>query len=386
MVRWGDDVEARGKMARILTVDDQALVRRAVSRVLNRLGHVVDDADNGHTAVRLARDTQYDVALVDYEMAGGPDGLAVLSSLRELQPGCVRVLMTGRSDFPMVVQAINEGEVLRVLPKPFQAEELERMVAEVLEIARRYAALAESQRDAVGAERMFQECIDQNLIKLAVQPIVHADSADVYAVECLLRSQHPILNGPLSVLHAVERARRVAELGEHVNRLAAQWATRLPETVPLFVNVHPFQFNDPRMMERFAPLLPHAGRVVLEITERADLHEIPNWDAAIAQLDGAGFQFAVDDLGAGSSSLVLLAELRPTFIKVDMSIVRNVHAEPRKQRLVDLLVSFANATGARLVAEGVETVDEASALVRCGAHLLQGFYFSRPTLEWPLAS
>lgn len=372
-------------MARILTVDDQALVRRAVSRVLSRLGHVVDDAESGSAAVRLARETTYDVALVDYEMAGGPDGLTVLSSLRELQPGCVRVLMTGRTDFPMVVQAINQGEVLRVLPKPFQAEDLERTVMEVLEIARRYAAIAESQRDAVGARRMFQECLDQELLHLAVQPIVHASSQSVFAVECLLRSDHPVLNGPLPVLRAVERAHRVAELGGEVNRLAAAWARALPKDVPLFVNVHPKQFNDPKVLERFEPLLPHASRIVLEITERADLHEIPNWDKAIADLDAAGFQFALDDLGAGSSSLVLLAELKPVFIKIDMSIVRNVHAEPRKQRLVDLLVNFANATGARVVGEGVETMDEASALVRCGTHLLQGFYFARPTLDWPPA-
>lgn len=373
-------------MARILTVDDEPLVRRAVSRVLQRLGHTVQEAECGDAAMRLALETPYDVALVDYEMKGGPDGLSVLSTLRELQPGCVRVLMTGRTDFPMVVQAINQGEILRVLPKPFQSEDLESMVGDVIEVARRYAALAESQRDAVGAERMFEDVLERNLLRLAVQPIVDAGTQHLFAVECLLRCSHPVLNGPIPVLRAVERANRMMDLGFHVNRLAAKWARTLPNDCRVFVNVHPGQLSDPDLLGHFEPLLPHARRVVLEITERADLHGIANWERAIAELGDAGFEFAIDDLGSGSSTLSLLAELKPTFVKVDMSIVRNVHADPRKQRLVELLVNFANATGARVVAEGVESADEHAELLRCGAHLLQGYHFARPTLDWPLES
>jgi len=96
-----------------------------------------------------------------------------------------------------------------------------------------------------------------------------------------------------------------------------------------------------------------------------------------------GFSIAVDDLGAGYSSLSVLAELQPRFIKVDMSIVRGIDTEPRKQRLVDLLTRFAEATGATLIAEGVETTEEAEALRSCGAHWLQGYLFGRPSAELP---
>ncbi|MFZ5475324.1 MAG: EAL domain-containing protein [Myxococcota bacterium] len=372
-------------MPRILAVDDEPLVRKAILRVMNRLGHAADEAGDGQSALRLAKDQAYDVALVDFEMPGGPDGLNVLRRLRELQPGCVRVLMTGRSDFPVVVDAVNEGEVLKVLPKPFQSHDLEDLTLEVLAAQRRMAAVVENQREAVNAERIFQEAVDGELIRLAVQPIVRADTHELFAVECLLRSRHPIANGPLPLLRAAERANRVNDLGEAVNQLAARWAEILPPQVPIFVNVHPAQFSDASFFQRFAPLYPHARRVVFEITERASLHDIPHWATAIQALDGAGFNFAVDDLGSGYSGLSLLAELKPAYIKVDMSIVRNVHLEPRKQRLVDLLVNFANATGAKLVAEGVETAEETAALQMTGAHLLQGYYFGKPTLEWPPA-
>ena len=124
-------------MARLLAVDDEPLVRRAVGRVMGRLGHVVAEAGDVATAPRMAQEHAYDVAFVDYDVPGGPDGLAVLGKLRELSPRCVRILMTGRTDFPAVIQAITQGEVLRVLPKPFNAEQLQDVLRDGVAAARR---------------------------------------------------------------------------------------------------------------------------------------------------------------------------------------------------------------------------------------------------------
>lgn len=367
-------------MARILVVDDEPLVRRAVSRLLHRLGHVATEAQDAESALRITREAQFDVAFVDYDMPGGPDGLAVLARLREVMPRCVRVLMTGRTDFPVVVEAINKGQVLRVLPKPFHAEQLEELLDEVVEAARRLAALAADERDVGGAIRLVEELLDGEHLSMVVQPIVDgADPSRICAVEGLLRSNHPVLVGPDRVLAATERAARIHEVGGAVNRLAARWSERLPEDLLLFVNVHPGQLDAREVARRFAPLVPHAHRVVLEITERASVLDMAGWEGAIRSLEELGFRFALDDLGSGYGGLALLAELRPAFIKVDMSIVRGVDHHPNKQRLVDLLLTFANATGARLVAEGVESAAEAEHLSRIGTHLMQGFYFGRPS-------
>jgi EAL domain-containing protein (putative c-di-GMP-specific phosphodiesterase class I) len=72
------------------------------------------------------------------------------------------------------------------------------------------------------------------------------------------------------------------------------------------------------------------------------------------------------------------AGTHPQFIKLDMSLVRGVHLEPRKQRLVQLMCTFGVATEAQVIAEGVEELDEAKALVDCGIQLMQGYYFGRP--------
>jgi EAL domain-containing protein (putative c-di-GMP-specific phosphodiesterase class I) len=369
-------------MARILAVDDEPLVRRAVARVMTRLGHDVAEAPDGTSALTLVRETAFDVAFVDYDMPGGVDGLAVLSHLRVAAPRCARVLMTGRPDFP-VVQAINEGEILRILPKPFNAAQLEGLLGDCLDAARRQAMVDAHDQEAARAAHMFRSCMDGGL-QLALQPIVPArGAARAVAVEALLRPRSGPCGDVTALLGAAERCDQIPELGAAVNALAAAWAARLPPDLLLFVNVHPGQLDAPGVLGSFGPLLPHARRVVLEITERASLLEIERWESTISQLETYGFRFALDDLGSGYGGLSLLAQLRPAFIKIDMSIVRNVHEKPHKRRVVDVMADFADATGARLIAEGVESRAEAEALVQSGAHLLQGHLFGHARLDWP---
>ena len=128
------------------------------------------------------------------------------------------------------------------------------------------------------------------------------------------------------------------------------------------------------MLERLQQLLPWSNRIVLEITERSRLQAIESWEETLDRVTGLGFNIAVDDLGAGYSSLSVLADLQPRYIKMDMSIIHGVDEDPRKRRLVELLCRFADATDAMIVAEGVETYPQASTLRECGAHYLQGYW------------
>jgi len=91
-----------------------------------------------------------------------------------------------------------------------------------------------------------------------------------------------------------------------------------------------------------------------------------------------GFALAIDDLGAGYNSLAVLADTNPQYIKIDMQLVRNMHNEPRKQRLVSLLRSSGAELGAKVIAEGVETAGEAQALLDSGIRWMQGYYYAMP--------
>ncbi len=369
---------------RILVVDDDALVRRSVERILVRAGHEVHVAANVAEAVGHANRVPIEVALVDFALTE-EDGLQVLARLREIQPTCLRILMTGRTDFPMVVDAVNRGEVLKVLRKPFDAPSLVKLVEDAFDSARRIVELANAQQHASNLtdRSMLEDAIRDDLLQLAVQPIVEAGGKHgIVAFEALLRSRHPVLDGPASLLQVAERSHRIELLGRHVVELAARRLPGLPENAGLFVNLHPQQLSDQGSLEdAFAPLIPFAHRITLEITERSRLNDIQGWDRTIDSLVQLGFSVAIDDLGAGYNSLAMLADLQPKYIKLDMSLIRNVDREPRKQRLVQLMATFADATNATLIAEGVETAPEAKALVDCGTHLLQGYFFGRPTLE-----
>ena len=371
----------------ILVVDDEATVLRSVTRVLERAGHTVHQAANRTDARRRAIDHALDVALVDYAL-GREDGLTVMSDLQELQPNCLRVLMTGNTDFPMVVEAVNRGEVVRVLQKPFKGQQLLDLVDDaVRSINERFQrAQARASQSQAENQKALDECLRKGLLRMAIQPIVHcnADGHEVVAYEGLLRPQHALLDNPMKLLRAAEDSARIYEVGSRVFEKCANWFDDLPSSAGLFVNLHPAQLGDPDRLRRdLSPLLPHAARTVIEITERARVQDIKGWDESIGALSDLGFKIAVDDLGAGYNSLNMLAELNPHYIKLDMSLVRNIDVEPRKQRLVQLLVTFSEATGATSLAEGVETAEEAKVLRDIGIDLMQGWYFGRPMLSLP---
>jgi len=370
-------------MAKILTVDDEPLIRKQIARVLQRYGHEVNQASHGQEALQIASSKQFDLALVDYNLPV-IDGLEVLQRLREIQPGCVRILITGMLNLDLAIKAVNRGEVTRFVEKPFKNDRLMGAVNDALDTRLRMVEVARVQQEASRDEekQILDECLHGDYVHLALQPLISLKTGKAAAFEALLRSQHPIFDGPLSVLRASERHDRLEVLSSIVFSKAVEWMEKLNGDVRLFINIHPDELaNGPSMVARLKSLEPWSSQVILEITERSRIQATDSWETTLADIDKMGFNVAVDDLGSGYSSLSVLADLQPKFIKMDMSIIRDVHLEPRKKRLVELLCRFAEATDAMIVAEGVENIDEMLALKECGAHLLQGYYFAKPSMD-----
>ncbi len=151
----------------------------------------------------------------------------------------------------------------------------------------------------------------------------------------------------------------------------------------LFVNLHTHDLLDEDLFERDRPLARIAPQVVLEITERASLHHIHDLQARIGRLRDMGFRIAVDDLGAGYAGLTSFAHLEPEVVKLDMSLVRNVHAQPTKQTLVRTMIAMCHELGMQVVAEGIETPEERDAILEAGCDLMQGYLFARPGPSFP---
>lgn len=368
---------------RVLIVEDDANLRSVLRAAMERRDCEVEDARDGADALRQISAHAFDAAIVDYHLPP-PDGLELLRQLRAVQPRCIRVLMSGMLDLPVVMGAVNRGEVTRLIAKPFHLKALLDTLEEALAERQRLEQFyGREHRNVLERQRRELElCFTDNLLQLAVQPLIEARSGTTRGYEGLLRSRHPTLDCPARVIAAAETHDMLARLADRVATEAQQWLRALPPGLALFINAHPDELADlTAVRRRFEPLRPAANRLVIEITERSNLLEQTDWREAIVWLSDTGFRIAIDDLGSGYNSLSVLAELQPAFMKVDMSIVRNIDREERKQRLVELLTRFAQATDSQVVLEGIETEAEAETARRLGVDLLQGYLFGRPSLS-----
>ncbi len=291
--------------------------------------------------------------------------------------------MSGALDLPVVMNAVNRGEVTRLIAKPFHLGTLFAALDEALaERARLEQVYTRTGADILLRERCdLESCFSGCLLQLALQPLAEAGTGAVRGYAALLRSRHPSLDSPLRVMGAAEQHGLLDRRADRVGEAAAGWLAQLPAPLMLFINAHPDELADlPAVRQRLAPPLDSASRLVIEITERSGVLERTDWPDAIVWLTEAGFRIAIDDLGSGDNSPAVLAELQPPFLKVDMGIVRHIDREERKQRLVELLSRFAQASDSRVVLEGIETDAEATTAHRLGVDLLQGELFGRPSL------
>lgn len=204
------------------------------------------------------------------------------------------------------------------------------------------------------------------------QPIVDMGSRSVTGYEALTRFG----DEPPNVVFT-----RAAAIGLGVElelaclRSSLDAGAGLPATSWLSLNVSPELVTSRSSLR---DLIAHNGRdLIFEITERMPITDYQGMREAIESL-GPTVQLAIDDAGAGYASLRHIIELRPTVVKLDIGLIRGVDADPARQAMVAGMVHFANEVGCTLVAEGVETVDEAQALTELGVRMGQGFLFARP--------
>ncbi len=219
------------------------------------------------------------------------------------------------------------------------------------------------------------------------QPIVHAASPDaVYGHEALLRGESPTgdLIPPGRLFETARGAGLLFQLDLAARRAAIAGAARHGLPGALFVNFAPTAIYDPASCLRTTvAAIDAAGiareQVVFEIVETERAHDPTHLRRILDYYRGAGFRVALDDVGSGYSSLNLIHLLRPDILKLDMELVRNVHADPYKARIAANLLDVANALGIEALAEGIETEEELAWVQAHGATYAQGYLIARPS-------
>jgi EAL domain-containing protein (putative c-di-GMP-specific phosphodiesterase class I) len=191
------------------------------------------------------------------------------------------------------------------------------------------------------------------------------------------------LSNPGLLFEAAERLGRVQELGRAIRTAVSSCIPSAPADSSIFVNLHAVELADDDLFSKGSPLSAHAGRVVLEVTERVSLHRITNLRGRVENLRTLGYRIAVDDLGAGYAGLSSFSQLEPDIAKLDMSLIRGIDTSASKESIVRAMITVCrNDLGTSVVCEGVETEAERDTLEGLGAELLQGYLFARPERQF----
>lgn len=232
----------------------------------------------------------------------------------------------------------------------------------------------------------FRRLINEELVTYHFQPIIDAKDGSVFAYEALMRVDLPTLHSPADVLRLAREENCLHEV-ERITFFRASSAYQTLENagkiVPsalLFVNSIASQYLTPDELSeysaRYASILP---RIVIEITEEEVLD--PKALRIKQTIRGSSGAFALDDYGSGYSNERSLLELSPNYIKIDLSIIRDIDTDANKRQIVSNTVSYAHQRGMKVVAEGLETADEVRTVLSLGVDLLQGFFLAMPQAE-----
>jgi len=364
----------RPKRADILLVDDDRLVLRAVERMLTASGYTVVAVHDGQQAAREAMAGGYDVLVSDIHMPG-ITGTELLDVLRSYGCDIPVILMTGAPTIETAREAVELGAT-QYLTKPIERAALVKAVARAKTAQRKPREEILDPAHAAGFDRALGS------LWMAFQPIVSLAAHGPVAYEALVRSHEDGFRTPGPLIEYAERSGRMGELGRAIRELCADAAAHVPRGASLFVNVHAQDLFDADLFSSSSPLSSYADNVVLEITERGAIDEVGDLLQRVRRLRTLGFRLAIDDLGAGYAGLTSIAVLEPDFVKLDMSLTRDLASSPLRQRLVGSMVDACRDTGMKLVAEGVETVHELAKLKELGCDLLQGYHFAKPGPEF----
>jgi EAL domain-containing protein (putative c-di-GMP-specific phosphodiesterase class I)/CheY-like chemotaxis protein len=385
----GPEPSSSATVIRVLLADDDPGILDTLGRLIDaeEAMEVVGTAMDADGAASLAATLHPDVAVVDVRMPGG-GGAKAAREIKACSPE-TRIVALSAFDDPDVVLGMLESGAAGYMVKDASGAEI---VACIRRSANGQAVLAESitgsvidelvrrvQRPVEEAETLEQkiarvrQMVERSEFHTVFQPILDLRSSRVVGLEALSRFPD---RSPDVWFEDAAAAGLNEDLELATLQLALKTAGQLPEGLYLSVNLSPATMTQPRFAEVLNgfPL----DRLVIEVTEHAPVEDYDALDAVVAPLRAAGCRLAVDDVGAGFSSLRHILRLAPDIIKLDLSLTRHIDSDPPRRALATALISFASAIKAAIVAEGIETQDEVDALRALGVTYGQGYHLSRP--------
>jgi len=336
---------------------------------------------------------------------GGDEFVAILADLAKVEdcePVLERFLLAASEPVTIGEVILNVSASIGVTLYPqdnVDADQLMRHADQAMYVAKesgknRYHLFDTIQDDAVKVQRESLEAIrnalDNHQFVLHYQPKVNMKTGTVTGVEALIRWQHPergLLN-PLEFLPVIENHAMMIEMGEWVIDTAltqiSQWqevGINLP--ISTSVNIAAVQLQQSDFTDRLTALLaahpdvePHY--LELEVLETSALEDVLHVSEIMNACMALGVNFSLDDFGTGYSSLTYLRRLPASLIKIDQTFVRDMLVDPDDLAIVEGVIGLAKSFKRDVIAEGVETIEHGTTLLKLGCDLAQGYGIARP--------
>ncbi|MBS4096611.1 MAG: GGDEF domain-containing response regulator [Sulfuricella sp.] len=237
-------------------------------------------------------------------------------------------------------------------------------------------------------EKALYRAVRNQEFELYYQPQLDLNKRTIVGVEALLRWNRPDhgMVSPARFIPMLEETGLIIPVGEWVLRTACQthreWQQRGIPPVWMAVNLSAIQFRQPGLVELVKCTLAETGMAAtsleLEITESVAIFNEQETIHTLRELGAIGVKLAIDDFGTGYSSLNSLKRFPFGKLKIDQSFVRDISRDANGESMVKAILDMAESLGLAVIAEGVETLEQADFLQKCGCHEIQGYYFSRP--------
>ena len=367
----GDDLlrQVSQRLTSVLRQDD-TVARLGGDEFVVQVGNLDPDIEVAARQARLVAEKVRSVLEGRYEVMGFPYS----------STGSIGITLFPRSDGTTVDDLLREADTAMYRAKAGGRNRIEFFEAK----------MQSEVEERLAMEQDLQLAMAGDQLDVHVQPQVDAQGR-IVGGELLMRWQHPQRgNVPPNVfIPLAEESTLILQIGQMVLQRACEALARLQQAGrhwSLSVNVSPRQFRSPDFVECVSHVLKESGAdargLILEVTEGL---LIENWQDAVSRMSelvALGLRFSIDDFGTGYSSLAYLKKLPLYELKIDRTFVRDTPGDPNDTAIVEAILSVSQHLGLRVVAEGVETQEQAAFLTSHGCQCLQGYLYARPT---PLA-
>lgn len=235
----------------------------------------------------------------------------------------------------------------------------------------------------------IDDALENDCFEVWFQPQVDYEKKQIFGAESLIRWRHPIkgLLSPMTFIPLLEKSNYISKVDkyliEKVCKYMRRWIDALPDKkIQISVNLSRLDIIDSDFVNSLSQIvksygIPHSA-LHLEVTESAYMKDAELLITEVDKLRNQGFSVEIDDFGAGYSSLNTLKDMNVDKLKLDMKFLSGGHGDKKEKIIIAAVIDMSHTLGLPIIAEGVETKEQADMLLKFGCKQMQGFYFSKP--------